>query len=320
MDLRPGAQASLSGRAACRYRQGMSDLLPPHVLAAMGGLDFIAKRVVSGVFGGIHRATLLGAGREFDRHRAYQQGDESRHVDWRLFARTDRLFVRQFREESNLQAYLLVDDSMSMNYADGAGLTKLRYAQMLGAALAHLMLRRGDSVGLARAGGGGELLMRPRNRRGHLRDLLLALERIEASAGDRLADAVERVIVALPRRGRLVLLSDRLAPDIEERTVPALGRLRARGDEVVVLRPLTPQEEGRAPLPPARYFDPDHPGADVVAAPADDAGFRARVAGHFAALEQALVARGVEYLPLSTDTPVERALASWLTSRAAGAA
>ena len=298
----------------------MTELLPPHVLSALGGLDFIARRVVSGTFGGIHRATLLGAGREFDRHRAYQQGDESRHVDWRLFARTDRLFVRQFREESNLQAFVLVDDSVSMAYADGAGLTKFRYAQMLGAALAYLMLRRGDAVGLARTSGGGELLMRPRHRRGYLHDLLLAFERLRPTGRDGLADAVERVSAALPRRGRLVLLSDLLAADAAGAAVGALGRLRARGDDVVVMRPLTPEEEGRAPLPPGRYFDPDDPAAEVVAAPADDAGFRGRVSAHFANLGSDLMAHGVEYLPLGTDTPVERALAAWLTHRAAGAA
>jgi len=295
----------------------MPDLLPPHVLAALGGLDFVARRVVSGTFAGIHRATLLGAGREFDRHRAYQQGDESRHVDWRLFARTDRLFVRQFREESNLQAFLLVDDSASMAFADGAGLSKLRYARMLGAALAHLMLRRGDAVGLARTRGGGELLLRPRNRRGHLHDLLLALERIrpDRADGGGAADAVERVASALPRRGRLILLSDMLSPDTLERTVPALARLRARGDEVVVLRPLTPEEEGRAGLPAARYFDPDDPAGEIAASPADDPGYGARVRAWFDSLESALLGRGVEYVELGTDTPVERALAAWLTGR-----
>ena len=303
-----------------RYREAMSNLLPPHVLAALGGLDFVSRRVVSGAFAGVHRATLLGAGREFDRHRAYQQGDESRHVDWRLFARTDRLFVRQFREESSLQAFLLVDDSRSMAFAGADGLSKLRYAQMLAAALAHVMLRSGDAVGLASTGGGGELLVRPRNRRGHLHDLLIALERLSASAADDAGGAIDRVASALPRRGRLVLLSDLLAPAALERVVPALGRLRARGDEVVVIRPLTPEEEGRAPLPAARYYDPDAPTEEVAAAPAEDAGYRARVAAYFARLEEALGAGGVETLQLATDTPVERALAAWLTRRVSGSA
>lgn len=286
-------------------------------MATLGGLDFVARTVVSGVFTGSHRATLLGAGREFDRHRAYQQGDESRHVDWRLFARTDRLYVRQFREESNLQAFLIVDDSASMAYAGADGLTKLRYAQMLAAALAHLMLRGGDAVGLGRTGAGGELLLRPRNRRGHLHDLLLALERIRASGSDDAARAVERASTALPRRGRVILISDLLAEDAATRLVAALGRLRARGDEVIVLRPLTPEEEGRAPLEPARFFDPDRPEVEVAAAPGADAGFRARVSGYFSGMESALRARGVEYAALGTDTPVERALLSWLPRRGA---
>lgn len=297
----------------------MADLLPPHVLAALGGLDFVSRRVVSGTFAGIHRATLLGAGREFDRHRAYQQGDESRHLDWRLYARTDRLFVRQFREESNLQAFLLVDDSRSMAFAGADGLSKLRYAQMLAAALAHVMLRSGDAVGLARTGGGGELLMRPRNRRGHLHDLLLALERLSPSARDAAAEAIDRVAAVLPRRGRLVLLTDLLSRDVFDAVVPALGRLRARGDEVVVIRPLTPEEEGRAALVAARYYDPDDGAEEVAAAPAADAGYRARVEAHFARVDEALATRGVECLRLGTDTPVEKGLAAWLTRRASGA-
>ena len=309
----------LSDLRAGDYRRSMSELLPPHVLSGLGGLDFIARRVVSGAFAGVHRATMLGAGREFDRHRAYQQGDESRHIDWRLYARSDRLYVRQFREESSLQAYLLLDDSASMAFAGRDGLTKFRYAQMLAAVLAHLMLLAGDTVGLARTARGGELLMRPRNRRGHLHDVLLALERlsVEGATTPDSANAVDRVATALPRRGRLVLITDLLEEEALERTVPALGRLSARGDEVVVLRVLTPEEEGRVPLGLGRYFDPERPEREIPAAPDVDAAYGERVRGWFAALDRALAARGVESSALATDTPLAEGIAGWLGRRAA---
>lgn len=288
-----------------------ADLLPPGLLAGLGGLEIVARQVVAGFISGLHRSPFLGAGEEFTRHRSYQQGDDVRHIDWRLFARTDRLYVKEFREDSNLQAFLLLDTSSSMGF--GSEPSKLRYASYLAAALAHLMLRAGDAVGLATTGPHGVRLALPsRNRSGHLHEVLLALERLRAEGTGSLADALDGVGQALRRQGRVLILSDFLD---DTGLLDAVGRLRARGDEVIGFRVATPVELGLQPLGPARFFDPERPGAEIAAAPGDDPQFRMRVAAWYDGLAAGFHERGAELVPLTTDAPIGHALRSWLALR-----
>lgn len=335
--------------------------LPPHLLERLGGLELIAKQVVAGVVAGRHRALRLGEGEEFTRHREYRAGDDLRALDWRLYGRTDRLYVREYRADSNLRAYLVLDTTSSMSYADNHGVTKLRYAIYLAAALAHLMLRAGDQVGVASYGAGGaaRLLLPPRSRGGWLQEVVRVLEGLRGleegqgggagegarsdrgdggapgrtrtpvapgaasataligSAESEVAPALDRVGEALGRRGRVVLLSDLLDDDEGEGLLAAVGRLRARGDEVLVLRPLTPAELGEGMPGAGRFYDPERPERVVDAAPASDAGYAARVAAYYARLHVGLRGMGAEYIACSTAMPIEQTLGEWLRSRGA---
>lgn len=292
-----------------------TELLPPHLLERLGGLEVIARTLVEGSLTGLHPSAFSGGGREFDRHRAYQQGDDARHIDWRLFARTDRLHVREYEDEANLQAYILVDATASMGFADRRGLSKLRYAQYTAAALAHLMLRSGDAVGLAAFDDAARPLVPPRNRRGHLHSVLLELEKLEPRGKASAAAGVEAVGPLLRRRGRVVLISDLLEHDDGAALIAALGPLRARGDEVIVIRPLTPLEAGEEDAGLASYFDPERPSRSVPGAPGSDSGYSARVAAYYRALSDALRQRHVELVSLLTTTPVERAVGAWIRER-----
>ncbi len=292
-----------------------SPFLPPGLLERLGGLDLVARTVVRGVSAGAHRSVLRGAGEDFARHRAYQQGDDLRRLDWKLYARTDRLFVREFEERSSLSAWIVVDASASMSYASPGGVAKARYAAWIAAALAHLMLQAGDAVGLASFGAEPRLLLPPRARRGHLHDLLLQLERLTPEGTGSSAPALDRVGVAMRPRGRVVLVSDLLEEDDGDALVAAAGRLRARGDEVVVFRVLTPEETGERAPAPALFFDPERPERTLPGAPAADAGYARRVAAYFDGLAARLRERGVEHVAARTDRPVEEALVPWLHSR-----
>lgn len=294
----------------------MSNLLPPHLLERLGGLEIVARTLVEGSLTGLHPSAFRGGGREFDRHRAYQQGDEARHIDWRLFARTDRLHVREYHDEANLDAYIVVDATASMGFSDSLGLSKLRYAQYTAAALAHLMLRAGDAVGLAAFDDRAHALVPPRNRHGHLHTLLVELERLAPRGDATAAAAVEVVGPLLRRRGRIVLISDLLEDDDGAALITTLGPLRARGDEVIVIRPLTPLETGDEDAGIGSYYDPERPARTVPAAPGADPGYSARVAEYYAGLSDALQQRAVEFVPVLTTTPVERALGSWIRARA----
>ena len=295
----------------------MTDFLPPHLLERLGGLDLIARTVVQGFVSGTHRSPHRGSGDDFARHRPYQQGDEVRYVDWKLFGRTDHLFVREFREESNLRAFLVVDSSLSMGFADGAerSLTKARYAAYVAAALAHLMLASGDAVGLASFGANSRLLVPPRTRRGHLHELLLQLERLRPEGSGTAATVLDQVGDALRRRGRVILISDLLEEDAGETLTAALARLRARGNEVIVLRVLTPTEAGERPVTAGRFYDPEYPERSIAAAPSSDVGYRERVNAYYGSLATRFREQGIEYVAVSTDEPVEHVLSSWLRMR-----
>ena len=205
-----------------------TDLLPPDVLARLGSLDLVARTIVRGFISGLHRSPFLGSGEDFSRHRPYQQGDDVRRLDWRLYGRTDRLYVRLFQEDSNLQGFLLVDASESMRFEGGGPVSKIRYAQFVAAALAHVMLRAGDAAGLASFGEDTAFHLPPRNRPGHLHDLLLGLERLQPSGVGSASAALGEVGRALRRRGRVILLSDCLEDDDGASLLGAVGRLRAR--------------------------------------------------------------------------------------------
>lgn len=289
--------------------------LPPHLLERLGGLDLVARTVVRGFQAGLHRATRRGAGEDFAKHRDYQQGDDVRYVDWKLYGRTDRLYVREFEERSNLVAYLVVDATASMGYADADGVGKLRYACYVAAALGHLMLAAGDAVGLASAGAEPRLLVAPRARRGQLHAILLALQALEARGSGDPAEALDRAAASLRRRGRVILISDLLADDDGAAMVAAVGRLRARGDEVQVFRVLTPGELGDRPAAPGLFFDPERPGSTVPAVPADDRAYAPRVGAYYASLAASLRGHGAEYAELRTDEPVEAGLLRWALGR-----
>jgi uncharacterized protein (DUF58 family) len=289
--------------------------LPPGLLEHLGGLELIARTVVRGFQAGIHRSPLRGAGEDFAKHRDYQQGDDVRYLDWKLYARTDRLYVREFEERSNLQAYLVVDASVSMEYAGAGGVPKLRYASYVAAALAHLMIGAGDGVGLAAFGAEPRLLLAPRARKGHLHDLLLNLERLKPSGSAGAVAVLDRLGTSLRRGGRVVVISDFLEDDGGDALAAAAGRLAARGDEVIALRVLTPEESGDAPPDAGLYFDPERPKREVPATPRLDPGYARRVEAYFGALRDRLRERGVEYVPLSTAEPVEQALVAWIHRR-----
>lgn len=289
--------------------------LPPHLLERLGGLDLVARTVVRGFQAGLHRATRRGAGEDFAKHREYQQGDDVRYLDWKLYGRTDRLYVREFEERSNLVAYLVVDATASMGFEDGPGPSKLRYASYVAAALAHLMLGAGDAVGLAAAGEMPRLLVAPRARRGQLHAILLALQALSPAGSADAAAALDRVAAALPRRGRVILVSDLLDDDDGAALAAAAGRLRARGDEVQVFRVLTPTELGERGAPPGRYFDPEHPDRAIPAVPATDRGYADRLAAYYDGLAGSLRAHGAEYATLRTDEPVEAGLLRWALAR-----
>jgi uncharacterized protein (DUF58 family) len=296
-------------------RPPRADLLAPHELALLGGLEFVARHVVEGFLAGLHRSPHRGFSVEFAEHRAYQPGDDLRYVDWRMYARSDRHYVKQFEEETNLRAYLLVDASASMAWSSSPGELppKLWYAKQLSACLALLLLRQGDAVGLI----GFDEKMRahigPRGGRRHWHDLLRALEPLEATGRTEAANALRDIAGRLPRRGLVVLCSDLLVDP--ESTRLALQFLRHRGHEVLVFHILDP---GELELPGdrnARFVDPETGEELPVSVAHLRNEYREAVERAIEEWRRALVPLGIDYTLLETDQPLVHALRAYLRKR-----
>ncbi|HEY8549629.1 MAG TPA: DUF58 domain-containing protein, partial [Vicinamibacterales bacterium] len=194
--------------------------LTPSLLAALGDLDLAARRVVEGMRAGLHRSPFHGYSAEFSQYRHYRPGDDLRYVDWKLLARTDRLYTRQYRETTDLAAMLIVDASASMGFEAG-GVSKLATAGVAAAALAWLLARQGDAVGLM-AVPSSSAPIPPRAGQPHLRQVLAALARLRAGDRSDMPAAIRRAADALPRRGLLLLFGDWY--DDEEAMIAELHR------------------------------------------------------------------------------------------------
>ena len=216
-----------------------SDLVDPRVMDQIGHLELISRRVVDGLLAGKHRSTTKGGCCEFAEHRQYAPGDEIRQIDWRVYARNDRYFIRQFEEETNLHAILAVDTSGSMKFGLQT-ISKLDYAKRAAACLARLLLRQRDSVGMAILHETKPLFVPPRQSAVHLQTLLAALQTAQASDGSELGVQIRGVVPRLRRRGLFVLFSDCFG-NLDE-LGKALRVVRARGHDVVVVHLMAPEE------------------------------------------------------------------------------
>lgn len=226
--------------------------LSPQALARLSNLQLLARRVVEGFITGLHQSPYHGFSVEFAEHRPYMPGDPIRHVDWKVYARTDRYVIKRFQEETNLKGYILLDRSASMAFTS-TGMTKLLYGIHLSAALAHLMIEQRDAVGLALFDSQLRKLLPPRSVRSYLTVLLRELDAAEPSGLTGIAEALHRVAERMKRRGLIILISDLM--DEPEKIISGLKHFRYDGHEVIVLQILDPLEMTFAFPKDARFRD-----------------------------------------------------------------
>jgi uncharacterized protein (DUF58 family) len=295
------------------------DLLDPYEAARLAGLELLSEGIVEGFLTGLHRSLRRGFSVEFAEHRMYQPGDELRYVDWKLLGRKDRLYVKQFEEETNLRAMLVLDVSRSMGWSGDPAtvLTKHAYAQRLAAALALILIRQRDATGLIAFDESVRAVVQSRARLAHWRQLLLVLDQLEAGRGTAAEPALRRVVDLLRRRGLVIFISDLLL----DRTLAlrALRFLHHRGHQVLVLHLMDPAELELGGPSEARFEDPETHEA-VILRPRDWAGaYRETVHGVVAAWRLACRTSGLHYHQITTDTPFGLALRR-LTARPLGLA
>jgi uncharacterized protein (DUF58 family) len=283
------------------------DLLDPHEVARLGGIEIIAQGVVEGFLSGLHRSPFRGFSVEFTEHRAYQPGDEPRYLDWRMLARSDRLFVKQFEEETNLRAMILLDASRSMSWRGAPErLTKREYAQRLAAALGLILLRQRDATGLITFDDAVREVVPPRVKSGQWRRLLRGIVALPEGRGTAAEAALRQVTSLLVRRGLVVLISDLLLD--RSLALVALRFLRHRGHQVVVLHLMDPAERALAGPPEVRFRDPES-GESLVVRPRELArAYRDAVQREIAAWRSACRRHGIAYHDVMTDEPFGRVL------------
>ncbi|WP_396213728.1 DUF58 domain-containing protein [Gemmatimonas sp.] len=283
------------------------DQLDPAVLAALGQLELVARWVVDGFITGLHRSPRKGFSVEFAEHRPYMPGDDLRYLDWRIAGRADRWVVKQFEEETNTNAMLVLDVSASMQWTgDPARLTKLAYAERLASAMALLLLRQRDAVGLVRFDATLRDVVPPRSQRTQWRRLMAAFSEPAGGSESNVSDALMAAGKLVRRPGFVVLLSDLLADPTS--TADAARTLRARGHEVLVLHIMDPAERDFPEGGEALYRDPES-GAQVPASPGDvRATYRTTVSEALADWRAALGRAGARYALAYTDEPFGRPL------------
>ena len=283
------------------------DLLDPAEVARLGGIEIVAAGVVEGFLAGLHRSPFRGFSVEFTEHRAYQPGDELRYLDWKILARADRLFVKQFEEETNLRAMMLVDVSRSMAWRGAAErLTKRAYADRLAAALALILLRQRDATGLITFDDAVRQLVPARVKAGQWTRLVRGLLDTPDGRGTAARAALERVTALLARRGLVVLVSDLLFD--RDLALVALRYLRHRGHQVIVVHLSDPAELELVGPPEVRFKDPES-AASVVVRPRELArAYGETVQREIAAWRSACRRHGISYHHVRTDLPFGMAL------------
>lgn len=287
--------------------------LDPRVLSAISDLELVARVTVDGTVAGLHRSPFHGYSAEFSQYRQYRAGDDLKYVDWKLYARTDRFYTKQFRETTNLLSLLALDASGSMGFAGANGITKFTYARLLGAALSHLMTGQGDGIGLVVYDETVRQFIPSRTGRSHLRSLLVALSKVEPAGRTAAAAALRRGAELLKRRGLILLFSDLY--DDEEALERELRRAIRMGHEVAVFHVLTPEEMTLGLAGEIEVEDLESRQTVLTRASVARAPYRARFGAFLERWRARCTSHGIDYTRALTDAPLDEALRGFLLRR-----
>jgi len=244
----------------------VEEYLRPDVIQQIQRLDMKARFIVEGFISGLHASPFHGFSVEFSEHRKYTPGDDIRQIDWNVYAKTDRYYIKKFEAETNLEAYLLVDCSGSMDFATGGRMTKMDYAICLAAALGYMMIQQQDSVGLFTFDEKVRNFLPPKTKRTHLTNILGTLARTKPGGQTNLAGAIHDIASRVKKRGLMILLSDLLADQAE--VVEALHHLKFAGHDLIIFQVLDASEVTFDFDGQVRFEDPetgDHLNADPQA-------------------------------------------------------
>ncbi len=292
---------------------GEKSYFDPTVLAGISNLYLRARWVVEGMMSGIHRSRSKGFSVEFEEHREYSPGDEIRRIDWKALGKFDRYFIKEYEDETNLRAYLLLDSSASMDYASN-GITKFDYGCTLTASLAYLILKQQDAAGLVTFSSQIDSFIPPKAKRGYLMEILQALEGRRPGGETKVGKILDEIAGKLRRRGMVILISDLL--DEPEEILKGLRLFRFKGNDVIVFH-LLDTAEIELPFDGNVLFeDLEQSNLRVTADPqAIRKVYRKVVEDFIEQMRKQCHENSIDYQLLSTSTPLDHALVSYLSWR-----
>jgi uncharacterized protein (DUF58 family) len=276
-------------------------------------MDLVARCAIEGFFAGLHPSPFHGFSVEYSDHRDYQPGDELKFLDWKMFGRSDKLYIKQFQQETNATVYILLDSSKSMSFAGDGSVSKMDYGSFLAAALSYLMLGQSDSAGLVLFAEEVKKQIPPRSRRTHLNTILTALEANRPAGQTNLAEVLHTVAETTKRRGLVILISDLL--DDQADIYKGLAHLKYLNHDVIILHTMDHQElnldyEGLV------QFEDLESRTTIRAFPQSlREVYRKRVAAFVEDIEKTAGKSGIDYCLLDTSEPLDRALMAYLARR-----
>jgi uncharacterized protein (DUF58 family) len=285
----------------------ISRFLDPKLLASLSAMEIRARTVVEGMVEGLHKSPFKGFNVEFSEYRQYVPGDPLRDIDWKVYARTDKFYIKEHEEETNMSGFMAIDTSASMSYQGAGSMNKLEYASTLAASLSYLMLKQQDSVGLVTFAEGLRKMIRPRTGMAHLKAICDELEKTVASEKTNIGQSLDLVGQSMKKRGIFILFSDLM--DNADVIISKLRHLRSRRHEIVLFHVLD-RDEISFPFDDTTMFRDLEDQSEIVT----DAYCFRQLVGTF---RSALRKSGIDYLIADTSMPLETNLRSFFTRRQA---
>lgn len=286
--------------------------IDPTVLATLDNLEMRARVIVEGFIAGLHKSPKRGFSVEFTDYRHYYRGDDMRHVDWKLYGRTDKLYIKQYEDETNVRAYLLLDSSASMSYASD-GMSKLEYGRTLASALAYFIMRQRDAVGLITFDEKIIDYIPAKARQLHLFRILRSLNDLKAGNKTNIVRPLSELAMTLNRKSLVILISDLL--EDEQTTIKTLQQLRAMGNEVIVFHVLDAQELHFNFNESSEFIDMETGEKHITSPAAIRNAYLENLNNYLEDCRKRCQTSGVDYCLLDTSQPLDKALASYLARR-----
>lgn len=287
--------------------------LQPQVVSKLANMELRARLVVEGFITGLHKSPYHGFSVEFAEHRQYMPGDEIRRIDWKIYGRTDRYYIKQYEEETNLKSYIILDASRSMAYASEGNIKKIEYASYLAASLSYMMLKQQDAVGLAVFDERLTSFLPPHGTKPYLRQILIELEKLKATNRTGAAKSLHQVADRIKRRGLVIVISDLL--EKPDQVITALKHFRHKKNEVIVMHVLDPLERSFAFGKDAVFRDMETSETLMTQPWQIQKAYQQKMAAFIEGYKRDCRENYIDYVLLDTATPFDVALIEYLSKR-----